>query len=149
MGTPEEWADRLAQRQEEKRTIHQSHDVEAAKVRKLIAEKFPLLWEELMVAFDEYCKAYNDRLKPERILYLIKELDRFEIKEDARGQMVGARIEREANRILIGTYLSKERYRAGVGMRDDGIVHLSSETNGKTYTPAEIAEKTLTPLLYK
>jgi|HubBroStandDraft_1064217.scaffolds.fasta_scaffold374997_1 hypothetical protein len=148
MGTPEEWADRLAKRQEEKRITHQSHDAEVAKVQKLITEKFPLLWEELMQAFSEYCKAYNDRIKPERTLHLFKELDRFVIKPDALGDIVNARLDRQINRILIATTLSKESYRASVGMRDDGIVYLSSESGG-THTPAEIAEKTLNSLLDK
>jgi hypothetical protein len=111
-------------------------------------EKFPLLWEESMQAFSEYCKAYNDRFKPERTLHLFKELDRFVIKPDALGDIVQARIDRQTERIQIATRLSKEWYRAAVGMRGDGTVYLSSESGG-TYTPAKIAEKTLTPLLDK
>jgi hypothetical protein len=57
MGTPEEWADNLAKGQEEKHTIRQSQDAERVRLQNLTTEKFPLLWEELIQAFSEYCKA--------------------------------------------------------------------------------------------
>lgn len=145
MSTPEEWADKLAKRQEEKQTVRQGQDAERVRLQNLIAEKFPLLWEELMQAFSDFCRAYNDRVKPERTLQLYKELDRFTIKPDALGDIVQARIDRNSRRILIGAIGSKESYQPSIGPRD-GKVYLASES-GPTYTPAEIAEKTLTSVL--
>jgi hypothetical protein len=146
MGTPEDWADRLAKRLEEKRTLQKRDDDAVAMRREIIAERLPVVWEELIKAFGDYCKAYNDRIKPDRTLAIFRELEGFCVKPDARGEIIRARLDRGTKRIQVATTKSKDWYSPNVEMKGNGNVLLESE-RGRVFSVSEVVEKTFEALL--
>ena len=145
MGTPEEWASRLAKRLEEKRIIRQGGDDAVAMRREIIAEKLPVLWEELAKAFGEYCKAYNERIRPERKLALFPELDGFEIKPEAKGKIIQVHLDRGTKRICVTTEKSKEWYSPSVEMTGNGNILLESD-RGRLFSVSEMTGETFDSL---
>ncbi|MGA2896906.1 MAG: hypothetical protein ABSE27_04835 [Acidobacteriaceae bacterium] len=130
MGTPEEWANRLAKRLEDKRILRQADDDAVAMRREIVAEKLPVLWEELIKEFREYCKAYNERIRPERKLDLFPELDGFVIKPDAKGEIIRVHLDRGTKRISVATAKSKDWYSPSVEMTGNGNILLKSDRGG-------------------
>lgn len=145
MGTPEEWANRLAKKLEEKRIIRQKESDAVATGREIIAEKLPLVWEELGKAFGEYCNAYNERIKPDRILILFPELNGFVIKPDARGEIIQVHLDGKTKRIHVVTAKSGEWYLPSVEVKGNGNILLESDRGG-VFSVSEVIERTFNAL---
>lgn len=144
MGTPEEWADKLAKRLEARDVLRAQEASTIAMRRQLIDEKLPILCQELITVFDEYCNAYNRRVKPKRQLVFISELNGFSIRPDAKGEFIRGKFNRQTRLIEIRTRISQEQYEPQVVMEGDGHVDLSAR--GEHLRPSEIVERTFNAL---
>jgi hypothetical protein len=139
MGTLEDWADKLAQRLEDKRTRYQREEDAVALRRRIISEKLPLVWEDLVEEFRKHAEAINARLKLERKLVLVKEHNCFSIKPDARGVVIRGTLDLSSQRVLIEVETSKHWYEPHVEMKGNGTLYLAA-VGGNIATPAEAAE---------
>jgi hypothetical protein len=112
--------------------------------RDIEAEHMPLRWQEVLVAFQDHCTAYNDLIKPERPLALHRTgAHSFMIRPDALSEIVNGTYDYQTKRITIRTRKGTELYLPHVVLIGSGTAELFSYQRQRTITPTEIAQTTL------
>jgi hypothetical protein len=144
MGNPEEWALGIGKEiaGKERATLDKGQQV--AMQREIIAEKMLQIWEEILVEFQAHCHAYNEQIKPKRILTLFRESQhQFIVKPDAMADTISGQYDPHTKTIVISTVGIGEQFYPEVELRDSGSVRLVSRTTGFETSPTQIAQDAL------
>jgi hypothetical protein len=145
MGNPDEWARSLGEDIKAKQAVEKDIAQTVAMRREIEAEKMPLKWEELLLAFHSCCLAYNEQLKPQRTLALRRMgSHEFSIRPDALPEIITGRYDPTTRFIEIRSSISrKETYFPSVNMTGSGEVDLVSYETKQTKSATSIAQDTL------
>jgi hypothetical protein len=109
MSSPEDWARSLGEEIRLKQSATREDAQAVAMHRDIIAEKMPLVWEEVLAAFQSHCIAYNEQLKPDRTLALHRTGSHsFMVRPDALPEIVVGQYDSNTKRILIKTTAGSE-----------------------------------------
>lgn len=134
MNDPKEWARELDKEikasekdvREEQQAVAMHRDIEA--------EKMPLLWDDLCVAFQQAVDAFNDVTQPPRKLYLHRVgVHLFTIKPDALPDIVNVMFDPFTKKATVKTSLGQHVYLPKVILIDAGsVAFVSARTRSET-----------------
>jgi hypothetical protein len=144
MGNPEEWAMSLSKEIEEKEGVALDESQRVAMQREIIAKRMPQIWDEVLVEFQTHCHAYNEQIKPKRILTLVQEdQHQFIVRPDAMADTISGQYDPHTKTIFISTVGTMEQFYPAVELIGSGSVHLVSRTTGFETSPTQIAQDAL------
>ncbi len=144
MGTSEEWARSLNEELKSKERVDRDIAQTVAMRREIEAEKMPLMWNELLAAFQEHCTAYNEQVNPRNKLGLHRRGSYdFMVRPDALPEIVTGRYDPHTRWIEICSSVGKETYFPQVEMAGSGDVQLTALSTKRVKTPSAIARDTL------
>lgn len=144
MGTSDEWARSLGEEIKSKERVEADIAQTVAMHRQIEAEKMPLLWDELIAAFQEHCTAYNEQVNPPRKLYLHRTgPHNFMVRPDALPEIVKGNYNPQNRWIEVLSSIGRETYFPQVEMKGSGEVHLTALSTKRVKTPSAIARDTL------
>lgn len=144
MVTPEEWARSLGEDLKAKERVERDIAQTVAMQREITVEKMPLVWEELIVAFQACCVAYNEQVKPARTLALHRGgVYDFMIRPDARPEMINGKYDPHNHTIEIRSTVERETYLPIVVLEGTGRIELTTMSTKRAKTPTAIAQDTI------
>jgi hypothetical protein len=140
MGSADDWARQIGEQIKSKQQNADNAAERVATNRNIIAEQMPQIWDDLIAAFRECCKAVNEQVKPERKLALHQsgKYD-FMVRPDAMEEIVRGHYAHDAKTVSIQTRAGTELFLPKVFQIGAGEVRLASRSTGVTSTVETIA----------
>jgi hypothetical protein len=150
MTDPDNWAKEVEAEIKSQQDEASRRDQSIAMKARLLDKHAPLLWEELVQAFEVYADAYNKMKKATVLVVSQPGIHLFFVKRDGLPAAIEGQYDHRTRAISIKASNSSitDTYRAKVFPQvDEGLVLLVSENESIATTPLDIAQNVLTEFL--
>jgi hypothetical protein len=140
-----DWAKAYREKQEAKRNAETDRHQRVAMQRDIVAERMPVLWEDLITEYRNYVTAFNEETQPDRVLAIHRSSKHsFMVRPDARPEIITGKFDPTTYKIEILAGSRSFPYVPDVVLEGTGSVQLKSAyAPQKIVTCAEVVKQTL------